>query len=238
MTPLAGLRGGCLGALLLLAPQPGAAQVPGIPLSAARNAHVRGFTLPTVSLESGHYRHRLGHVTPLAVRGALDRNGMTISAGYSWMLAHGESVRNGHGVGVGVAFDLWPSGKTSYWHFGGRMLGGLEFSTFGVPGGPARRQIDLPVALAFSHKLPPLAFTVLPWIAPRIQPRIVDDGAESDFRWVAGGSAGLELVKSRCEGDTDCVYGWGIRLGGEAVADVEGGPVEWGITLGLIWKFF
>jgi hypothetical protein len=226
-------------ALCLLAfARAASAQVPGTVLSAARNAHVREMTLPTVSFESGHYWHRTGHVTPLAVRGAIDRNGLTLSAGYGWLLAGENSARDGHGVGLGVAFDLWPSGKTSYLAFGGRLVSGLGLSHLRTREGSKYRRLDIPIALAFSHKLPPRTFTVLPWVAPRIQFRIVDDGTNSVLRWVAGGSLGLEVVKAGCDPGRSCIRGWGVRVGWEAVTDVEGGPVEWGITGGLIWKFF
>jgi hypothetical protein len=226
------------GPLLLASSGELAGQIPGIPVSVVRNATVPRRTLPTVSLESGHYRHRVVNVTPLAVRAAVDRTGLTVSAGYSWLLSHSDTRRNGHGVGVGLAFDLWPSGRTSYFAFGGRLAGGIGFSSFPVPGGEDQRQVDIPLALAFAHKLPPLTLTVLPWIAPRIQPRVIDDGDGSDLRWLAGGSAGIEVVKARCGPGQSCVYGWGVRVSGEVITDVEGGRPEWGVAAGLLWKFF
>jgi len=214
------------------------AQAPGTPLSVARNATAVPKLLPTVSIESGVYRHRVERVAPVSVRLGIDYRALSVSVAGGPLLGTEPGAPDGFGLGLGAALDLWPPGKTSYWAFGGRLAGAVSYSQFEGPGGTSRQQLDVPVALALAHKLPPLEFTVLPWIAPRLQGRLVDDGAGSDFRWLAGGSLGLEIVKARCAPGRTCVYGWGARLAGELVGDLGGGALEGGVTLGVLWKFF
>jgi hypothetical protein len=201
-----------------------------------RNASALREPLPSVSLESGVYRHRVGWVAPLAMRWAIDIGGFGISAGYGSLVALDANGYNGFGVGLGAGLDLWPSGD-SYGAFGGRVFTGAGYSRFDRFRG-AVRQLDLPLTLALVHKLPPPGFTILPWIAPRAQARVVDDGRDSDVRWLAGGSLGLEIVRSVCPPGRECVWGWGARIGFELIDDVDRGPREGGITLGLLWKLF
>ncbi|NIM52303.1 MAG: hypothetical protein GTO22_24170 [Gemmatimonadales bacterium] len=202
----------------------------------------------TVTLGSGYQEHTVGGVIPVAGRVAWNGDRLSVIGAGAWLPAPRDGVSNGFGAGLAFGWQATPFDPATnpfIWKPLARIHVGAAYSQFEEEGLGTWRQLDVPLAVGLGWVLPAQTLNVLGWLAAEGRIRMIRDpsgGGETENRAGGGLSAGVDVYKANCPPENpDCVYGWGVRLGGEAllIENVRtGGTFEWSAFLGVIWKFF